>query len=104
MSWQTQPAVSSVDDGPRACSTGDALEILGDRWSLQVVRECSDGVHRFNDIQHNTGAARDILTNRLKRLEAVGILRGELYHSYPARHEWVPDLMRSLTQPPTTPP
>jgi DNA-binding HxlR family transcriptional regulator len=79
--------------GPRACSIADALEILGDRWSLQVVRECSYGVHRFSDIQRNTGAATDILTSRLKRLEAVGILRRERYSSRPVRHEYF------LTQP-----
>lgn len=70
------------------CSIADALEILGDRWSLLVVRECSYGVHRFNDIQRNTGAATDILTGRLKRLEAAGILRRERYSERPVRHEY----------------
>jgi DNA-binding HxlR family transcriptional regulator len=45
-------------------------------------------VHRFNDIQRNTGAATDILTTRLKRLEAAGILRRERYSERPARHEY----------------
>ncbi len=70
------------------CSIADALEILGDRWSLLVVRECSYGVHRFTEIQRNTGAATDILTSRLKRLEAVGILRREQYSERPVRHEY----------------
>jgi DNA-binding HxlR family transcriptional regulator len=61
---------------------------VGDRWSLLVVRECSYGVHRFSDIQRNTGAATDILTSRLKRLEAAGILRRERYSSRPVRHEY----------------
>jgi DNA-binding HxlR family transcriptional regulator len=70
------------------CSIADALEILGDRWSLLVVRECSYGVHRFNEIQRKTGAATDILTSRLKRLEAVGILRREPYSERPIRYEY----------------
>lgn len=87
MTWETQLA-PNPQSGPRACSIADALEILGDRWSLLVVRECSYGVHRFNDIQRNTGAATDILTSRLKRLEAAGILRREPYSSRPVRHEY----------------
>lgn len=73
---------------PRACSIADALEILGDRWSLLVVRECGYGVHRFNDIRRNTGTATDILTRRLKRLEAVGVVRREPYSTRPLRHEY----------------
>ena len=71
------------------CSIADALEILGDRWSLLVVRECGYGVHRFTDIQRNTGAATDILASRLKRLEAAGILRREPYSLHPVRHEYL---------------
>jgi DNA-binding HxlR family transcriptional regulator len=74
--------------GLRACSIADALEVPGDRWSLLIARECSYGVHRFSYIQRNTGAASDILASRLKRLEAAGILRRELYSSRPARHEY----------------
>lgn len=70
------------------CSIADALEILGDRWSLLVVRECGYGVHRFTGIQRNTGAATDILASRLKRLEAAGILRREPYSLHPVRHEY----------------
>jgi DNA-binding HxlR family transcriptional regulator len=87
VTWETQPAPDTLD-GPRICSIADALEILGDRWSLLIVRECSYGVHRFNDIQRNTGAATDILTSRLKRLEAAGILRREPYNLRPVRHEY----------------
>jgi DNA-binding HxlR family transcriptional regulator len=86
MSLETRPA--SAIDGARVCSIADALDILGDRWSLLVVRECSYGVHRFNDIQRHTGAARDILAGRLKRLEAVGVLRRELYSARPPRYEY----------------
>ena len=93
---EIQPAMEP-EGGPRACSIADALEILGDRWSLLVVRECSYGVHRFSDIQRNTGAATDILTSRLKRLEAAGILRRERYSARPVRHQYfLPDAGREL--------
>ena len=87
MTLEIQPVVEP-GGGPRACSIADALEILGDRWSLLVVRECGYGVHRFTDIQRNTGAATDILASRLKRLEAAGILRREPYSARPVRHEY----------------
>jgi DNA-binding HxlR family transcriptional regulator len=84
---EIQPSASQAS-GPRECSIADALQILGDRWSLLVVRECSYGVHRFSDIRRNTGAATDILASRLKRLAAVGILRREPYSSRPDRYEY----------------
>jgi DNA-binding HxlR family transcriptional regulator len=80
--------IQPTGSGPRTCSIADALEILGDRWSLLVVRECSYGVHRYNEIQRNTGAATDILASRLKRLEAAGILRREPYSQHPVRYEY----------------
>jgi DNA-binding HxlR family transcriptional regulator len=87
VTWEVQPTTNPAGE-PRACSIADALEILGDRWSLLVVRECSYGVHRFNDIRRNTGAATDILTSRLKRLDAAGILRREPYSTRPVRYEY----------------
>ena len=86
MSLKTRPA---GEVGPRECSIADALGILGDRWTLLVVRECGYGTHRFNDIQRATGAPRDILANRLKRLEAAGIVRREPYSEHPPRHEYL---------------
>lgn len=87
MTLEIQPAAGPAG-GPRACSIADALEIVGDRWSLLIARECSYGVHRFSDIQRNTGAASDILASRLRRLETAGILRRERYSSRPIRHEY----------------
>ncbi len=55
-SWKTGP---DRDDGPRVCSIADALQLVGDRWSLLVVREIGFGVTRFNDIQRLTGAPRE---------------------------------------------
>lgn len=73
---------------PRKCSIADALDVVGERWSLLVVRELSHGVLRFDQIVRNTGVARDILTVRLRKLEAAGVLRRKLYNEHPPRYEY----------------
>lgn len=70
---------------PRACSIASALTFLGEKWSFLVVRELALGVHRFDEIQRQTGAPRDILTSRLRRLEAAGVLERRRYQERPAR-------------------
>ncbi len=74
--------------GPRACSIAAALGILGERWSLLAVRELGYGVHRFDQIVSFTGAPRDILANRLRRLEAEGIVARRRYSEHPPRFEY----------------
>ena len=76
----------SLPAAPRACSIAAALTILGEKWSLLVVRELSLGVHRFDEIQRNTGAPRDILSNRLRHLEEAGVLEKRQYQERPVRH------------------
>jgi DNA-binding HxlR family transcriptional regulator len=70
---------------PRPCSIAAALTFLGEKWSLLVIRELALGVHRFDEIARNTGAPRDILTARLRRLEAAGVLERRRYQEHPAR-------------------
>ena len=74
---------------PRACSIARALEVIGDRWSLLVVRELTLGVHRFNDIASHTGAPRDVLTARLRKLEELGVVERRQYSDRPPRHEYL---------------
>jgi DNA-binding HxlR family transcriptional regulator len=62
--------------------------VLGEKWSLLVVRELALGVHRFDQIQRNTGAPRDILTSRLRRLEDAGVIEKRPYQERPLRHEY----------------
>lgn len=75
--------------GVRACGAADALALVGDRWSLLVVRELGFGVHRFTDIRRHTGAPREILTARLRKLERVGLLTRRRYTDSPPRDEYV---------------
>lgn len=75
-------------DGPRNCSVARTLEVVGDRWALLVVREALLGDHRFDEMQRRTGAPRDILAARLKKLVASGVLERRLYQERPARYEY----------------
>jgi len=73
---------------PRPCSVAAALEVIGERWALLVIRELAWGVHRFDEIARNTGAPRDILTNRLRRLEAAGVIERRQYQERPVRFDY----------------
>ena len=74
-----------AESSPRPCSIAAALTFLGEKWSLLVIRELALGVHRFDEIQRNTGAPRDILANRLRRLEEAGVLERRQYQEKPVR-------------------
>jgi DNA-binding HxlR family transcriptional regulator len=84
-------AVDSMALAPvaaRPCSIAAALEILGERWSLLALREISYGVHRFARIAGFTGASRDILADRLRKLEDAGVIERRQYSEHPPRHEY----------------
>ena len=74
---------------PRQCSIAGALDVVGEKWSLLVVRELFLGCRRFSEIAANTGAPRDILTARLRRLEEVGVITRRAYSERPPRYEYV---------------
>jgi DNA-binding HxlR family transcriptional regulator len=57
-----------------ACSAARALQVLGDRWTMLVLREVFNGVRRFDDISGHIGVARDVLTRRLNTLVDEGVL------------------------------
>ncbi|AHH97888.1 helix-turn-helix domain-containing protein [Kutzneria viridogrisea] len=73
----------------RECSIANALEVVGERWSLLALREVFFGVRRFDQIVQNTGASRDILTTRLRKLVDAGVLERQLYEERPPRYEYV---------------
>jgi DNA-binding HxlR family transcriptional regulator len=72
----------------RPCSLAAALDVLGERWSLLALREIGYGVHRFARIAGYTGASRDILADRLRKLEAAGVIERRQYSEHPPRHEY----------------
>ena len=72
----------------RPCSVAAALEIVGERWSLLAVREIGYGVHRFSKIAAYIGASRDMLADRLRKLENAGIIERRQYSEHPPRYEY----------------
>jgi DNA-binding HxlR family transcriptional regulator len=70
------------------CAVGNTLTVIGERWTLLVLRETFLGVRRFEQLQRNTGIARNILSDRLNTLVLHGILRRELYQERPERYEY----------------
>jgi DNA-binding HxlR family transcriptional regulator len=56
------------------CPVARTLDLVGDRWSLLVVRDAMDGARSFTEFQRRTGIARNILTDRLRKLTAHGLL------------------------------
>jgi len=69
----------------RTCSIARSLEVVGERWSLLVVREVSLGVRRFGDIRAATGAPPAVLADRLRTLVALGVLETRPYREPGAR-------------------
>lgn len=72
----------------RVCSIARTLEVVGDKWSLLAVREVMLGNRRFEEIARRTGAPRDVLTARLRKLEAHGLLERSQYQERPPRFEY----------------
>lgn len=58
----------------RPCPVASALDLFGDRWSVLIIRDVMNGVHRFDDLVARLGISRATLTDRLRRLTANGIL------------------------------
>ncbi|NMO56274.1 helix-turn-helix transcriptional regulator [Actinoplanes sp. TBRC 11911] len=72
------------------CTIGRAMEILGEKWTVVVLREVFNGVRRFDDMRVRTGIPRQVLTNRLHSLVGHGVLRRVPYQQPGARvrHEY----------------
>ncbi|NSC19979.1 helix-turn-helix transcriptional regulator [Streptomyces albus subsp. chlorinus] len=118
----TQPATRADEASwtDPTCPVARTLDLVGDRWSLLIVRDAMDGARAFTDFQQRTGIARNILTDRLRRLVERGILdrrtapsgKRQLYTLTPAgrdlftvvvalrqwgeRHAFAPDEPRSV--------
>ena len=70
------------------CSIARALEVVGERWTLLIVRDAFLGLRRFDEFQENLGIARNVLTDRLNRLVAERILERVPYSERPERFEY----------------
>jgi DNA-binding HxlR family transcriptional regulator len=72
----------------QTCSVAATLEVVGERWSLLIIRDVLLGVRRFDALQADLGVARNVLQTRLKRLVSEGILEKRLYQDRPRRYEY----------------
>ena len=74
--------------GDLECSIARTLDVVGERWSLLILRDAFYGVRRFDDFQHDLGVARNILTDRLNKLVGHGVLEKTPYEERPVRYEY----------------
>lgn len=70
------------------CSIARTVSVIGDRWTLLVLRDCFLGVRRFEDFQQRLGIARPMLADRLRKLVEAGVLRKTPYQESPTRYEY----------------
>jgi DNA-binding HxlR family transcriptional regulator len=79
------------------CSVARTLELVGERWTLLIIRDAFLGVRRFGDFADRLGVARNVLQDRLERLVDTGILVKVPYQERPLRHEYrLTDMGRDL--------
>jgi len=71
-----------------ACSVARTLSIIGDRWTLLILRDCFLRIRRFDDFQERLGIGRPILADRLQKLVSAGILAKVPYQERPVRYEY----------------
>jgi 2-(1,2-epoxy-1,2-dihydrophenyl)acetyl-CoA isomerase len=71
------------------CSVARTIAVIGDRWTLLVLRDCFLRVRRFEDFQARLGLTRHVLADRLKKLVRHGVLRRVPYQTRPKRHEYI---------------
>ncbi|MDN5859420.1 MAG: helix-turn-helix transcriptional regulator [Pseudonocardia sp.] len=71
------------------CSIARALEVVGERWTLLVLRDVLFGLRRFDEFRASLGIATNVLTARLDRLVTEGLLQRQEYQTRPQRHEYI---------------
>jgi DNA-binding HxlR family transcriptional regulator len=73
----------------QVCSIARALEVVGERWTLLILRDAVLGSTRFDQFQDSLGIASNVLAARLERLCDEGLMERRLYQSRPERHDYV---------------
>jgi DNA-binding HxlR family transcriptional regulator len=70
------------------CSVAQCLEVVGEWWSMLILRDVFMGVTRFDDFQARLGISRNILNQRLNHLVETGVLEKVRYSDHPPRHDY----------------
>jgi DNA-binding HxlR family transcriptional regulator len=85
-----QSAMGRTADYTRErCAIAATMEIVGDPWTLLILRNAFRGVKRFEQFQEGLGVARNVLAARLKTLVAFGVMETRRYSERPPRHEYL---------------
>ncbi|MCX5398818.1 helix-turn-helix domain-containing protein [Streptomyces sp. NBC_00102] len=80
---------SGVEDVPEECAVEFAMEMLGGRWKLAVLKQLVSGTHRFGELRHALqGVTPRMLTRQLRELEADGLVTRTVYAEVPPRVEY----------------
>jgi DNA-binding HxlR family transcriptional regulator len=79
----------TADYSNERCPVAAALQVVGDPWTLLILRDAFFGVRRFDEWQSRLGVARNVLAARLKGLVEQGILETRLYSEHPPRKDYV---------------
>ncbi len=77
---------NELDQEP--CSVARTLSVIGDRWTILILRDCFLRVRRFEDFQKSLGIARPVLADRLQKLLDSFVLTKVAYQEKPTRHEY----------------
>jgi DNA-binding HxlR family transcriptional regulator len=72
----------------QACSIARALEIIGDRWTILILRDAFRGIRRFDELRRDLDIARPVLADRLRKLVDHGVMQKVQYQSNPPRFEY----------------
>lgn len=73
---------------PQHCSIASALDVVGDRWTILILRDVFRGIRRFDVIRRDLEIPRAVLSDRLRRLVDAGVLVKRPYQDRPARYEY----------------
>jgi DNA-binding HxlR family transcriptional regulator len=80
--------VLGSDYDGQVCASARALEVVGQRWTLLILRDLFLGCVRFDDLVESLGVTRSVLTRRLSHLEEHQLITRELYQRHPERYEY----------------
>ncbi len=82
------PVSTTPAEEQLACSIASTLEVIGDRWTILILRDAFRGIRRFDHFHRDLGVARNLLADRLAKLVEHGVLAKALYEERPPRYEY----------------
>ena len=71
-----------------SCPVARTMAVMGDRWTVLILRDCLRGVSRFDAFHERLGCSRTTIADRLTRLVSCGVLETEVYQAHPPRHDY----------------